>query len=135
MRQMKHRQSTATEVSFDPSLYPRTYSVSRQNQWSWIAVGLVIAVGLPIQFWRSQALNSQPKVLFALLFVLAGGFLVLRALTLNLILEPDAVTVRGFFQVADCCGPRSRDGVRAAAEREKCSFRETTQRRPSRSPK
>lgn len=97
MRQMKHRQSTAVEVGFDPSLYPRTYSVSRQNQWSWIAVGLVIAIGLPIQFSRSQGLDSQPKVLIVLLFVLAGGFLVLRALTLKLILEPDAVTVRGAF--------------------------------------
>jgi hypothetical protein len=97
MGQMEHRQSTANEVHFDPSLYPRTYPVSRQNQWSWIAVGLVIALGLPIQFWRSQGLNSQPKVLFALLFVLAGGFLVLRALTLKLILEPDAVTLRGGF--------------------------------------
>jgi hypothetical protein len=30
---MEHRQSTAHEEHFNPSLYPRTYSLSRYNQW------------------------------------------------------------------------------------------------------
>jgi len=88
---MKH------EVHFDPSLYPRTYSLSPYNQWSYILPGFLLAVVLPVQFWRSHGLNSQPTVLFALLFVLTGGYCVLRGLRQKLVLEPEAITVRYAF--------------------------------------
>jgi hypothetical protein len=94
---MEHRQSTAHEEHFNPSLYPRTYSLSRYNQWSYILPGLFLAVVLPVQFLRSQGLNSQPTILFALLFVLTGGYFVLRGLRQNLLLEPEAITVRYAF--------------------------------------
>jgi hypothetical protein len=94
---MEHRQSTAHEGHFNPSLYPRTYSLSRYNQWSYILPGLFLAVVLPVQFLRSHGLNSQPTIVFALLFVLAGGYFVLRGLRQKLILEPEAITVRYAF--------------------------------------
>jgi hypothetical protein len=97
MDQIKHRQSTAHEVHFDPSLYPRTYSLSRYNQWSYIMPGFSLAVVLLVQFWRSHGLNSQPTILFGLLFVLMGGYFVLRGLRQELILEPEAITVRYAF--------------------------------------
>jgi hypothetical protein len=59
--------------------------------------GLFLAVVLPVQFWRSHGLNSQPTILFGLLFVLTGGYFVLRGLRQKLILEPEAITVRYAF--------------------------------------
>src|SRR5579871_924671 len=97
MAQMKPRHISASGASFDPSLYPRTYSMSRWNQRPMIVAGLVIAVVLPTQLWRSGHLTTQPELFIAMLYVLAGGFLVLRAFTLKVILEPDAITVRGIF--------------------------------------
>lgn len=97
MRQTEYRQSTAHEVDFDPSLYPRTYSLSRYNRWSYILPGFFLIVVLPVQLWRSHGLNSQPTVLLALLFVLTGSYSVLRALRQKLILEPEAITVRYAF--------------------------------------
>jgi hypothetical protein len=94
---MEHRQNTAHEVHFDPSLYPRIYSLSRYNQWSYILPGFLFAVVLPVQIWRGYGLNSQPTILFALLFVLTGGYFVLRGLRQKLILEPEAITVRYAF--------------------------------------
>jgi hypothetical protein len=84
------------EVNFDPSQYPRTYSVSSRNRWTWSLVGLAVSIGYPIEVWRSHGLKS-PMVLFVLFLVLVGGSLVLRALTFKLILEPDAVTLRYAF--------------------------------------
>ena len=96
MGQMEHRRSTAHDAHFDPSLYPRTYSLSRNNQWFYIMPGFFLVV-LPIQFLRSHGLNSQPTILIALLFVLTGGYFVLRGLRQKLILEPEAITVRYAF--------------------------------------
>src|SRR5258706_6435516 len=59
--------------------------------------GFFLAVVLPVQFWRSQGLNSNPTILFALLFVLTGGYFGLRGLRQKLILEPEAITVRYAF--------------------------------------
>lgn len=59
--------------------------------------GFLLAVVLPVQFWRLHALNSQPMVPIVLLFVLAGIYSVLRGLRQKLALEPDAVTVRYAF--------------------------------------
>jgi len=59
--------------------------------------GFFLAVVLPVQFWRSHGLNSQPTILFALLFVLTGGYFVLWGLRQKLILEPEAITVRYAF--------------------------------------
>ncbi len=94
---MKHRQSTEHEVTFNPSLCPRTYSLSRYNQWSYVLPGFFIAVVLPAQLLRSHGLNSQPTAVFALLFALTGGYFVLRGLRQKLILEPEAITVRYAF--------------------------------------
>ena len=96
MLQMKDSQSTAAEVSFDPSLYPRTYSVSLRSQ-SWIAVAFVLTAGAAIGAWRLHVLASSPKVLFAALLAPVLGYVLLRALTLRVILAPEAVTVRDVF--------------------------------------
>lgn len=94
MGQIEHRKSTAHEVHFDPSLYPRTYSLSRYNQWSYIVPGFFLVVVVPVQFLRSHGLNSQSTIVFALLFVLTGCYFVLRGLRQKLILEPEAIMVR-----------------------------------------
>jgi hypothetical protein len=96
MLQMKVSQSTAAEVSFDPSLYPRTYSVSLKTQSS-IAVVFVLMAGAAIGTWRLHVLASSPKVLFAALIAPVFGYLLLQALTLRVILAPEAVTVRDVF--------------------------------------
>jgi hypothetical protein len=96
MLQMKDSQSTAAEVSFDPSLYPRTYSVSLKSE-SWIAVAFVLAAGSTIGLWRLHALASSPKALLAALLAPVLGYSLLRALTLRVVLAPEAITVRGIF--------------------------------------
>jgi hypothetical protein len=96
MLQMKNSQSTAPEVSFDTSLYPRTYSVSLKSE-SWIAVAFVLAVGSTIELWRLHALASQPKALLVALLAPVLGYSLLRALTLKVILAPEAVTVQDVF--------------------------------------
>ena len=96
MLQMKDSRSSAPEVSFDPSLYPRTYSVPLKSR-SWIAVGFVLAAGSTIGLWRLHALTSQPKALILPPLALFFGYCLLRVLTLKVILEPGAVTVRDAF--------------------------------------
>ncbi len=96
MLQMKDSQSTAPEASFDPSLYPRTYSVSLKSESS-IAVAFVLASGSAILLWRLHALASSPKALLAALLAPVFGYSLLRLLMLRVILAPDAVTVRDIF--------------------------------------
>lgn len=96
MVQMKDSQSTTPEVSFDPSLYPRTYSVSLKS-WSWIAVAFVLAAGSTTLLWRLHALASSPKALLAALLAPVLGYSLLRALTLRVVLAPEVVTVRDVF--------------------------------------
>ncbi len=93
---MKDSLNTEPEVTFDPSLYPRTYSVSLKSQ-SWIAVAFVLAVGSTIGLSRLHALASQPKALIAALLAPVLGYSLLRALTLRVILAREAVTVRDVF--------------------------------------
>jgi hypothetical protein len=99
MVQMKeHRSRIAAEVRFDPSLYPRAYSVSLQSLL-WIVVAFVLALGSTIGLWRLHALTSQPKALILPPLALFLGYCLLRVLTLKVILEPEAVTVRDAFSV------------------------------------
>jgi len=93
---MKDSHSAAPEISFDPSLYPRAYSVSLKSQ-SGIVVAFVLAAGAAIGAWRLHILASAPKVLIAALLAPVLGYSLLRALTLRVILEPEAVTVRDAF--------------------------------------
>lgn len=93
---MKDSQSTAPNVSFDPSLYPRTYSVSLKSQ-SWIAVAFVLAAGPTILLWRLHVLASSPKALVAALLAPLLGYSLLRALTLRVVLAAEAITVRDLF--------------------------------------
>lgn len=93
---MKHDKSTVAKIDFDPSLYPRTYSVSLKSQ-SGIVVAFVLAAGAAIGGWRLHILASAPKVLIAALLAPVLGYSLLRALTLRVILEPEAVTVRDAF--------------------------------------
>jgi hypothetical protein len=97
MSHLKHRRSTGHEISFDPSLYPRTYSVSSQYQTSWIIVGLVSAVGFPLLLLQSHGMNVLWKIFVAVPFVLFGGYLALEAFKLKVILEQDAIVVKHSF--------------------------------------
>lgn len=89
-------QSTASDVSFDPSLYPRTYSVSLKSQ-SGVAAAFVLLVGSAIGLWGLHALASHLKALLVALLAPVFGYLLLRTVTLRVILAPEAVTVRDIF--------------------------------------
>jgi hypothetical protein len=115
---MKHGQTTAAELSFDPSLYPRMYSASLKNL-SWIAVAFVLAVGSTIILWRSHALTSQPKALVGPVFAVLLGYVLLRALTFKVILQQEGVTVRSAFSSRsllryEIAGWRATDGREGA---------------------
>jgi hypothetical protein len=93
----EHRPGPPPGISFDPSLYPRTYSVSRQHQTYWIVAGLACAVGFPSLLWQSHGMSPLQKVLVAPPLALFGGYMLLEAFKLKLILEPDALTVQRSF--------------------------------------
>lgn len=93
---MKHDNGTVPKIDFDPSLYPRTYSVSLKSQ-SGIAVGFVLAAGTAIGAWRLHILASAPTVLIAVLLAPLLGYCLLWAVTLRVTLDPEAVRVRDAF--------------------------------------
>ena len=97
MSHRNHRHSTQTGISFDPSVYPRTYSISAQYQTYWIIAGFAFAVGFPLLLWQSPGMNALQKVLVALPAVFLGGYLVLEVYKLRVILDPDAITVKHTF--------------------------------------
>jgi hypothetical protein len=97
MSHLKHRHSTPAGISFDPSFYPRLYSVSPQYRKYWIMAGFALAVGFPLLLSQSHGMNALQKVLVALPVALLGGYFVLEAYKLKLILEPDAITVQHSF--------------------------------------
>jgi len=84
------------EVKFDPSLYPRTYSLSRQSQ-SFLIIAGFAAIAFPMVLWVSHSLNPQLTMFVALLFVPMGGYSIVQALTLKLVLDAEAVIVRNAF--------------------------------------
>jgi hypothetical protein len=89
--------STPHGINFDPSLYPRTYSVSSRHQTYWIVSGFALTVGFPLLLRQSHGMNASQKILAAVLPVLLGGYLILEAFKLKLVLESDAITVQHSF--------------------------------------
>jgi hypothetical protein len=59
--------------------------------------GFAFAVGFPLLLWQSSGMNALQKVLVALPAVFFGGYLVLEAYKLRVILDPDAITVKRTF--------------------------------------
>jgi hypothetical protein len=77
-------------------LYPRTYSVPAKIQF-YLTFWFILAAGSTILLWRLHVLAYSPKApIIALVALLLGGCL-LEVLTLKVILEPEAVTVRYAF--------------------------------------
>src|SRR5579862_3538767 len=98
MSHQKRHHSTQTGISFDPAVYPRTYSISAQYQTFRIMAGLAFAIGFPFLLWQSHGANTVQKVLPTLPMALLGGYLVLEAYKLKLILESDAILVCGYLR-------------------------------------
>lgn len=122
MSPQKHRHTTHAGLSFDPSVYPRTYSISAQYQRYWIVVGFAFALGFPLLLWQSPGMNTLPKVFVALPAVFLGWYLILEAYKLRVILDRDAITVEHTFSSrrllrCEIAGWKTGDGGRGTTTR------------------
>jgi hypothetical protein len=84
--------------------------------------GFAFAVGLPLLLWQSHGMNALQKILVTLPVALLGGYLVLEAYKLRLILEPDAITVQHSFSTrrllrCEIAGWRTGNGGRGTTTR------------------
>ena len=104
MARAAKRGHPSTGITFEPSLYPRTYSTSMCNRLVWISLAAVVSVGglLGVLHFgtghETRGLGgSMVMVLVSLVFVVLGGYLILLMLRFKVILKPDAIEVRNIF--------------------------------------
>ena len=79
--------------AFDPSVYPRTYVLSIEHRIYWVLAGLFLGA-MPLLAWKWGLVAT---ILATLTAVPMGGRFILAAFRYNVILEPDAITVREVF--------------------------------------
>ncbi len=92
---------SAPPATFDPSLYPRAYPASVGKRLLWISLGALLSIGGLCGVWyfgtghETRGIrDALIMISVSLLFVLAGGYLILLMIRSLVILEPDAITVR-----------------------------------------
>lgn len=94
----------ANHGEFDSALYPRTYQASVANQFIWISLGSLVAIGGfcgAFYFGTGHETRGlRGEILMgcvSLMFVLFGAYIVLWMLRSQIILQSDAIEVRNIF--------------------------------------
>lgn len=122
MSRSKLHHGASSKISFDPSAYPRVYSVSPRYQTYWTLAALAFAVGGPSLIWSSHGMKALQKLIVSAPLVLLGVYLVLEVTRLKVILEPHAITVLHTFskhkmQRCDIAGQRTGNAGRGTTTR------------------